>query len=187
MCQLIVCQPKKIPHCVPSYLGPRYKSAQCQPLPPSWPTTWFNVKDTIMMQTFEILDHHENRSRSSSWFYHHLRDSARSRRWSQFSEFPRSIWKWTDEFGKLIPKTRSYKIVTNAKLFENIHLLLKSTKIRLTPTIQFDHEFFLYSISFLGMSLDLQNDAALCSCPFLASLHASVFTFIDSVQIILVT
>ena len=44
----------------------------------------------------------------------------------------------------------------------------------------------LYSISFLRMSLDLQNEAALCSCPFLASLHASVFTFIDAVQIILV-
>ena len=110
---------------------------------------WFNFKDSIMVQTFEILDHHEGRSRSSSWFYHHLRDSARSRRWSQFSEFPRSIWKWTDEFGKLIPKTRSYKIVTNAKLFENIHLLLKSTKIRLTPTIQFDPEFYFVLSFFL--------------------------------------
>ena len=88
------------------------------------PGRQYDVKDSIMVQTFEILDHHENRSRSSSWFFHHLRDSARSRRWSQFSEFPRSIWKWKNYFGIQIPKIWSYKNVTIAKLIENAHFLL---------------------------------------------------------------
>ena len=152
MCQLVECQPKKIPHCVPSYLGPRYKSAQCQPLPPSWPTTWFNVKDTIMMQTFEILDHHEDRSRSSSWFYHHLRDSARSRRWSQFSEFPRSIWKWKNEFGILI--LWPYKNVTNSELVENIRFLLNKHRDK-TDTDNSIWPWILFCIQFLSWECHL--------------------------------
>ena len=44
MRQLIVCQPNKTLHGVPSYLVPRYKSVQCQLLPPSWAPIWIYCK-----------------------------------------------------------------------------------------------------------------------------------------------
>ena len=126
VCQFTACQLKNIKDGIltVSHVTWGHTTSQLNANYSLLPDRQYDVKDSIMVQTFEILDHQENRSRSSSWYYHHLRDSARSRRWSQFSEFPRSIWKWKNHFGIQISKNRSYKNVTNAKLVETIHFLL---------------------------------------------------------------